>query len=171
MLSVTETGWLLTLCMAGIILLFSVTDNISCSLFFKKCSDSKLKKLVVKCSFPCFVQIQRTRDNNPPEWVPLYIDINKHESVMKASGWEAETFTLLKIILISPVMQPQICQISGILHWKQHCKTYYKIYILIGLAWFGKFVNTNTLLFFSFIFRYTNCQSPTLTQLKATQIN
>ena len=30
----TETEWLLTLCMAGIILLFSVTDNISCSLFF-----------------------------------------------------------------------------------------------------------------------------------------
>ena len=33
MLSVPETGWLLTLCMAGIILLFSVTDNISSSLF------------------------------------------------------------------------------------------------------------------------------------------
>ena len=33
MLSVTETEWLLTLCIAGIILLFSVTDDISCSLF------------------------------------------------------------------------------------------------------------------------------------------
>ena len=35
MLSVTETGWLQTLCMAGINLLFSVTDDISCSLFAK----------------------------------------------------------------------------------------------------------------------------------------
>ena len=33
MLPVTETGWLPTLCMAGVILLFSVTDDISCSLF------------------------------------------------------------------------------------------------------------------------------------------
>ena len=33
MLSVTETRWLPTLCMARIILLFSVTDDISCSLF------------------------------------------------------------------------------------------------------------------------------------------
>ena len=36
MLSVTETGWLPTLCTAGINLLFSVTDDISCSLFVQK---------------------------------------------------------------------------------------------------------------------------------------
>ena len=38
MLSVTETGWLPTLYMAGIILLFSVTDDISCSLFEQQSS-------------------------------------------------------------------------------------------------------------------------------------
>ena len=35
MSSLIETGWLPPLCMAGIVLLFSVTDDISCSLFIQ----------------------------------------------------------------------------------------------------------------------------------------
>ena len=53
----TETGLLPTLCMAGIILLFSVTDDISCSLFgpdiFLRWKIFNPRKLWVLENFSC----------------------------------------------------------------------------------------------------------------------
>ena len=52
MLPVTETEWLPTLCMAGIILLFSVTDDISSSLFYKILIRDEIAELAkASCSY------------------------------------------------------------------------------------------------------------------------